>query len=146
MAAPTGSVIQNRVFEWTFPNSYKVLLSQDGLNLNGLTLPRTSERTDITGQASSRFLLPTEIIDGALSFQVRYDVGAATNTDMFLVTTGQVHTWKHGAYGNADGDKKESGSAWLETVERVFVGEVLHLNITASLHGAMEISTWSGGA
>ena len=143
MIGPVGSVVQNRVFEWTFPDNTMLVLSQDGLNLNGLTLPRTSERTDITGQASTRIVMPTEVLDGALSFQVRCDDDP--NTMLFLTTTGRAHTWKHGAYGKADGDKKESGTVWLETVERVFVGEVLHLNITASLHGPMTISTWSGG-
>lgn len=123
----------NEKLRITFDDNTVINTHIEGWNLNGLTTPTTSSRTDVTGRGKRRVLDPTEIKDTVVSWQNKWtnngDVAGETGTDAFRERVEEYCTWDHFPFGDETGDTKYSARAFVQSVQRIAVSDIWHLNI-----------------
>ena len=114
-------------------------MSKDGRNLNSLTIPHTTELTEISGHSDKAIFEPQGVFDQSLGCNVLLD----DETDQLFDEVRKTLTWKHWVGGKAAGRAFTTGTVWLKSVELIETDNLLHITIEAP--GNSVVTAGTGG-
>lgn len=135
----TAQPTAKETLELTLRDGTVIELSKDGRNLNALTIPDTTELTEISGHSDKAIFEPQGLFDHSLGFTVLLD----DETDKLFDEVRQTMTWKHWIGGKAAAGAFTTGTVWLKSTELVETDNLLHIAVEAP--GNSIVTSGTGG-
>ena len=123
----TAQPTAKETLEITLSDGTVIDMSKDGRNLNSLTIPDTTELTEISGHSDKAIFEPQGLFDHSLGFNVLLD----DETDKLFDEVQKTLTWKRWIGGKAAGGAYTTGTALLKSAELIDTDNLLHITVDA---------------